>query len=239
MPTSSLKAKVIALVLFAVAFGYLEAAIVIYLCTIYQPIHAEVYPNHPRDALYPVIPLEVLKQHGRQYERQLHIELGRELSTLIMLAAVAWGASRSRREWFGYFSLMFGVWDICFYVFLRLLIGWPTSLWEWDILFLLPVIWTGPVIAPVLVSVGLIVGGSWVVVREGTGKEYLAPLWCWGGIILGGLLIVLSFCWDWRNIAAGSLPNPFQWGLFSFGLVGGFACFVYGAWHARTKRRCA
>ena len=112
---TSLKVKVIALVLFAVAFAYLEAAIVIYLRTIYQPIRAEVYPDQPPEALFPVITLNELSGRGAEVERLLYIELGRELSTLVMLATVAWVACRSRREWIAQFSLMFGVWDIFFY----------------------------------------------------------------------------------------------------------------------------
>jgi hypothetical protein len=221
-----------ALVLFAVAFGYLEAAIVVYLRSIYQPVRAELYPDRPSESLFPVITFDELKRRGWEHERQLYIELGRELSTLVMLAAVAWGACRSRREWFAMFSLMFGVWDICFYVFLRLLIGWPTSLWEWDILFLLPTIWTGPVIAPLLVSVGLIAGAVWLLVREAVGRPYRAPLWCWLGVLVGGLLIILAFCWDRRSVTAGEMPGPFQWGLFLLGLAGGFACFSYGGLRA-------
>jgi hypothetical protein len=225
----SLKAKLISLILFAVAFGYLEAAVVIYLRAIYEPMRAELHPDRPPGGLFPAITLDDLKNHGWESERRLYVELGRELSTLVMLAAVAWMACRSCREWIALFALMFGVWDVLFYVFLYLLIGWPASLGEWDILFLLPVIWSGPVIAPLLVSAALIVGGLWVVVREGTSRPYRAPRWCWMGIVLGGLVIVLAFCWDWRNVAAGNPPNPFRWDLFLLGLLGGFACFVYGA----------
>ena len=237
MATASLKTKVIVLVLFAVAFGYLEAAIVIYLRSICQPIRAEVYPDQPPDGLFPVITLDQLTRRGTECARLLYIELGRELSTLMMLATVAWGACRSRREWVAMFALMFGVWDVFFYVFLRLLIGWPPSLWEWDLLFLLPVIWAGPVLAPVLVSAGLIVAGAWVLVREGTGRPYQAPLACWTGIIAGGAIVVVAFCWDWRNVAAGNMPHPFNWWLFGLGLLGGLASFARGARPGPAKNR--
>jgi hypothetical protein len=91
----------------------------------------------------------------------------------------------------------------------------------------------GPVIAPVLVSVGLILAGLWVVVREGVGRPYCASPGWWGGIIVGGLLVILAFCWDWRNVADGNMPNPFRWDLFLLGLVGGFTCFVCGARKAK------
>ena len=237
MTTVSLKAKVVVLLLFAVAFGYLEAAIVIYLRSIYQPIRAEVYPDQPPDELFPVITFDQLTRSGTEYTRLLYIELGRELSTLVMLVTVAWGACRSRREWVAMFALMFGVWDVFFYVFLHVLIGWPASLWEWDLLFLLPVVWTGPVLAPVLVSAGLIVAGAWVLVREGTGHPYQASLACWMGIIAGGVIVVVAFCWDWRNVAAGNMPHPFNWGLFSLGLLGGLVCFTWGARSGPAKRR--
>ena len=229
MSVTSGKPKIVALVLFAVAFGYLEAAIVVYLRTIYQPIRVGLHPGRSVDDLFPLITLDELKRHGWQYERQLYIELGREFSTLVMLAAVAWVACRSRRQWFAAFALMFGVWDVFFYAFLYLAIGWPASIWEWDILFLLPTVWAGPVIAPVLVSVGLIIGGAWVLVCEGRDRPCRLPLWCWAGMTAGGLIVILSFCWDWRNLTAGNMPNPFRWDLFGFGLLGAFACFLYDA----------
>lgn len=231
---TSLKTKLISLILFAVAFGFLEAAVVIYLRAIYEPMRAELHPDRPTGSLFPVLTLDDLRSHGWESQRRLYIELGRELSTLVMLATVAWVACQSRREWIAWFALMFGVWDVSFYVFLYVLIGWPASLGEWDILFLLPVIWSGPVIAPLLVSVALIVGGLWVVVREAADRPYRAPQWCWIGIVLGGLIVVLAFCWDWRNVAAGHLPNPFRWDLFLLGLLGGFGCFLFGARRSRA-----
>jgi membrane protein implicated in regulation of membrane protease activity len=52
---------------------------------------------------------------------------------------------------------MFAIWDIFYYIFLWLLIGWPESFFTWDILFLLPVTWVGPVLAPVINSLTMIV----------------------------------------------------------------------------------
>jgi hypothetical protein len=230
------KSRLIAPVLFAMAFGYLEAAVVIYLRTIYQPIRVELHPGIAPNELFPVISVEALKQRGWELERQLYIELGREFATVVMLATVAWGACRSRREWFALFAMMFGVWDIFFYAFLRLLIGWPASILEWDILFLLPTIWTGPVLAPMLVSIGLVAAGLCVTLREGGDRPYRAPLWSWGGMAAGGVLIIVAFCWDWRNVTAGNMPNPFRWDIFLSGLLGGLACFAWGARKGAAER---
>ena len=77
-----------------------------------------------------------------------------------MLAAAGLAIAGNFRQWLAGFMISFGVWDIFYYVFLRLLIGWPESLMTWDLLFLLPVPWVGPVIAPVLVSLSMIVAGG-------------------------------------------------------------------------------
>ena len=55
-------------------------------------------------------------------------------------------------EEFAGFVVVFGVWDIFYYVFLRVLVTWPASLLDWDILFLIPLPWVGPVLAPVLIA---------------------------------------------------------------------------------------
>ena len=57
------------------------------------------------------------------------------------------------------FMIAFGVWDIFYYLFLRIICGWPKTIWDWDILFLLPLPWWGPVLAPVSIALLLIVAG--------------------------------------------------------------------------------
>ena len=206
-----------------------------YLRDIYQPIRVSIHPEIGADSLFPMITLDELRTGGEELERQLYVELGREAATLVMLMTVAWGACRSRREWFALFAFMFGVWDIFYYVFLRLTIGWPASVLEWDILFLLPTVWAGPVLTPVLVSVALIAASLWVLYEEARDRPCRLSLACWAGMVAGGLIVIIAFCWDWRNLAAGNFPNPFRWDIYLTGLLGGFACFVGGAARARAR----
>lgn len=137
----------LALALFGIAFGYVEAAVVAYLRNIYTPIRHKTFPMMPHDDLFPLLQVEHLQAAGPEYVRLLWIELGRELATLVMLAATGLAIGRTFREWLAGFLICFGVWDISYYAFLKLLIGWPASFWTWDILFLLPVPWVGPVVA--------------------------------------------------------------------------------------------
>jgi hypothetical protein len=57
----------------------------------------------------------------------------------------------------------------------------------------------------------------------------LTPFSGWAGMVAGGLIVIVAFCWDWRNLAAGNVPNPFRWDLYLVGLLGAIACFLYGA----------
>ena len=57
--------------------------------------------------------------------------------------------------------IVFGAWDLSFYASLKVLIGWPASLMTWDLLFLIPVPWVGPVLAPSIVSITLVPVGFW------------------------------------------------------------------------------
>src|SRR5689334_23913292 len=77
-----------------------------------------------------------------------------------MIAAVRTLAGRTWRRRAGYAAIAFGVWDIFYYVFLRLISGWPRALLDWDILFLLPLPWWGPVLAPVSIALVMILWGT-------------------------------------------------------------------------------
>jgi len=113
-----------------------------------------------------------------------------------------------------------------FYACLKLLLGWPASLFTWDILFLIPVPWVGPVIAPILVSATMITGGIWCLRRETAGRPLQIGLRKTAGVLLGALVIVLSFTLDYRNIMAGGMPHPFHWGVFALGM--GIGVVSYG-----------
>lgn len=98
-----------------------------------------------------------------------------------MPGAVALAVARNAGQWAAAFVIAFGTWDITFYVFLRVLLGWTASLFTWDILFLIPVPWVGPVLAPVLVSAVMIAAGAWHLRREASGGPVDLRLPHWTG----------------------------------------------------------
>ena len=215
----------LAIVLFGVAFGYVEAAVVVYLRTIDEPVRLALFRNVPHDEVFPLLTLEQLEATDHVY--LLRTELGRELATLIMLASAGLAIGRTVREWFAGFIIAFGVWDIFYYVFLKVLIDWPSSLWTWDILFLLPAPWVGPVIAPVLIATGMIVAGMGILWRESQGRPIYCSLLDAAAMSIGGLILVTAFCWDFRHTAVGGWPNPFNWPLFSLGAAIAIAGFLH------------
>ncbi len=214
------------LVLFSIAFGYLEAAVVAYLRSIYAPMRAHFFPRIPSTELFPLLSLDQLRAFGPEHIARVRIELGREFATLLMLAGAALAATRKARTWVAAFVLCFGVWDIAFYASLKLLLHWPASLLTWDILFLLPVPWVGPVLAPILVSVSMIVAGLIVLWREESGTPVHISGSRWLFIVLGGVIIVLAFIYDFRATAAGAQPHAFNWALFLAGEAIGLAAFA-------------
>ena len=151
--------RVLLVVLFSIAFGYVEAALVVYLRGIYDPIRASLYPDKPADSLLPLMTLEQLREVDPVHIRRLGIELGREVATMIMLAALAVLAARHRGEGIAMFMIAFGAWDIAYYIGLKAMIDWPASLLAWDLLFLIPVPWLGPVLAPVIVAATMVAAG--------------------------------------------------------------------------------
>lgn len=151
------------------------------------------------------------------------VELVREAATLVMLLAIGWLAGQTARSRLGYALIAFGVWDIFYYIFLVPMSGWPQSVWDWDVLFLLPLVWWGPVLAPVLIAALMVSGGTLV------GACGLWPRrWT---IALNGLGVALAlfvFMSDsLQALAAGGgaeavrnvEPEWFNWPLFSVALA--------------------
>lgn len=218
---------VAALLLFGLSFGYVEAAIVVYLRAIYDPIRQEIHPDKPPGELLPLITYEDLKALGVVHQRRLLTELGREFATLVMLAAVALAVARRPVTFMAAFCTIFGIWDVFYYVFLKVLIDWPTSLMTWDILFLLPVPWVGPVISPVIVALTMIVFGLLTLWLESKGTPIQLRWPHWTGLSVGGLIVVLAFCWDFRNTSAGGWPQGFNWPLLTLGETLGICAIIH------------
>ncbi|HXG10531.1 MAG TPA: hypothetical protein VNK04_12285 [Gemmataceae bacterium] len=219
-----------ALILFGVSFGFVEAAVVVYLRGLYGPIHRRVYPDAEPGALFPILLPEDLKAAGPEAEHWLKVELVREAATMVMLAAVALAGARNFRQWLAGFLIAFGVWDIAYYLSLKATLDWPPSLLTPDLLFLLPVPWAGPVLAPVLVALTMTATGVIVFRREAAGRP-VRPRWGhWLAVLGGGLILVIAFCWDWRNLMSRQEPGPFNWPLFALGEGLGLAGFLHALW---------
>jgi hypothetical protein len=220
-----LKRILIALCLFGVSFGYIEAAVVVYLRPHYQPLRLRYTPGAGDDESFPLLRVEQLEEAGREPLRLLWTELGREAATLLLLAAFALGVAQNFRQWFAVFGAAFGLWDIFYYVFLKVLLDWPASLLTWDLLFLLPVPWAGPVLAPIIVAASLLACGVILLAREAAGLPVYLRWPHWVGMVMGGLIVIAAFCWDYSNLLAGGQPNPFNWPLFAVGEGIGLASF--------------
>jgi len=216
------------LFLFGTAFGYLEAAVVSYLRILHEPARRHVYPDRAASELFPLLTLKQVEAAGQEQQSTLFVEIGREAATMVMLAAIALAVARNARQWTAAFAIAFGVWDMVFYAGLKMLLGWPASLLTWDILFLIPVTWVGPVAAPVLVSVAMITAGIWCLSREAAGRPLRIGVWNVLGVVLVALVIILSFTLDYRNITAAGMPHPFHWGVFALGLTIGAVSYADG-----------
>jgi len=218
------------LILFGISFGYAEAAVVVYLRTIYEPVRRRLAADRSPGELFPLIRADRLQAQAPEAARLIPVEVLREAATLAMLAAVALVATGGRELWLPAFAVVFGVWDLSFYVFLKWLTGWPASLWTWDILFLIPVPWASPVLAPVLVSVSIVVCGI-----AALGRAVSLRRSHWIGLILGGLLILFSFVSDTRSLMEGNLPHAFAWPVFFAGELLGLGAFVHGVRASQTR----
>lgn len=186
--------------LFAVAFAFVEAAVVVYLRAIYYPGGF-------------TFPLNVMAP------AHLGVELAREASTIAMLLSVGVLAGRTRWQRFAWFSIAFALWDVWYYIWLKVILNWPSSLFDWDILFLIPLPWIGPVIAPVLVSMLLLTAGFLILREEEMGRPFAPPLRSWLLAIAGVAVILASFLRDTPATLHGMMPQPYLYWLFAVGMI--------------------
>ena len=173
-----MRRTIIWLTLFAIAMGFLETAVVIYLRRMF----------YPGGFGFPLV----------QVDTQVAlVEFCREAATIIMLIGIGALAGKNPSQRFAFFIYAFAVWDIFYYVFLKVFLGWPESLFTWDILFLIPVPWVGPVIAPVLISSTMILLAALIIYfDEETGDakfKFIERIF----LVFGGLIAIISFVWDY------------------------------------------
>jgi hypothetical protein len=126
------------------------------------------------------------------------------------------------------------VWDVFYYVVLKVLLGWPESLATWDVLFLIPVPWIGPVWAPVVVSVALIAVGTHLF-RTAERPRRVRPL-DWAVEVAGGVIVIVSFCLDWRVVIEARMPGRFAAEIFWAGFLLALGWFL---WRERQERAYA
>jgi hypothetical protein len=196
-------------VAFAIAMAWVEAASVYYI----RALVGRIQP-------YQVDPLPMNGPLGS-------VELWREASTLVMLAMLGLLAGRTWRHRAAYAAIAFGVWDIFYYAFLRLMSGWPKTALDWDILFLLPLPWWGPVLAPLSIALVMILWGTLATLPSGGGaSDVPESRWAWLPASVGMALALAVFMVDaWRALPRGRdavlqvLPTTFNWPLFCVALL--------------------
>ena len=169
-------------VVFAIAFAWVESAVVVYLREIYF------------DGGFG-FPLVIKWEDGKRIiDSLVRIEFGREIATIIMLVAVGWIAGKNGFQRFCFFLIAFGIWDIFYYIWLYVMVSWPESLMTWDILFYVPLPWVGPVITPVLIAIAMVVAGSLIIYYDEKGYEIR---WRWydAAVELScALIMIVAFC---------------------------------------------
>lgn len=215
-PVLSFRSRVLTVIAYALAMAYLESAVVVYLTS---ALGGQV------GVLFPLQPASGFGNLG-------WIEVGREVATLVMIATVGILAGRSPLERLAWAAVVFGVWDIGYYLWLWVFTGWPGSPAATDLLFLLPVPWVGPVWSPVVVSLALVGFGLAAAHRLGAGQELQLTRRHWVACLLGGLVVILSYTLGAADVLGGGMPGAYPWPVFALGM----ALAVAAALHAFRRR---
>ncbi len=200
MTPTEYRTRIILIILFGVAMAFVEAMVVVYL----------------RELFYPggfSFPLRLA------FHNIIAMELFRELASIVVLVTVAAIAGKKLWERFGYFILVFGIWDLFYYVWLKVTINWPSSLLDWDILFLIPIPWIGPVIAPVLVALLMVSVGFSLVSLFARGHTFRLTALSWLLCAVGTAALLFSFMRDTGAALHQQMPQPYPYGLLIVGLL--------------------
>jgi hypothetical protein len=210
---------------FAMTMAYLESTIVVYLRRLY-------YSNRGGFD-FPLVIIDT---------PTLLLEMGREACTMVMLATFGMAAGRTKVGKFAFFLLLFGVWDIFYYIWLKVFDNWPASLFTWDVLFLIPIPWVGPVLAPVSVACTMIAMALVMLRLEARGVVLPAGKVVWLAQVVAALIIIASFTMEVipRLDPEGTrlaqwVPTRYRWDMLLVGLVlsiGTFGHWASRAWHA-------
>ena len=190
-----MRRKIILVVFFGIAFAFVESSVVTYLRALY----------YPEGFSFP------LKTLGSAH---IAVELAREFATIVMLISIGLLAGRTAWQKFSYFMIAFGVWDVFYYVWLKVILDWPATLFDWDILFLTPLPWIGPVIAPVLISLLMSVAGVLIIQIEERGVHFKPPLSAWIISAAATLVVLLTFTRDTGATLHAQIPEPFKYEFF-------------------------
>lgn len=214
-----MKKTLIWLSLFAIAMGLLEAAVVIYIRELYFPGGESIFP------------LKTLPDY------LAIVELSREAATILMLVGVGYLAGKNAWSRFGFFLMAFGIWDIFYYIFLYLFISWPQTLTDWDILFLIPLPWVGPVLAPCLVAALMTALGILMAFYEHNARLLRFHWQETMAYLLGCLIILFSFMqepfmllyregFNWNGLEGLEtyIPVYYNWWIF----LTGFTLLLFG-----------
>lgn len=222
--TKSIASTVTWVNIYAFAMGFLEAAVVIYLRELYYP-DGFTFPLQE-------MPIDLVK-----------VEVLREAATIIMLIAIAMLASKNKWQRWGYFLMSFAVWDIIYYVGLKWFYNWPESLFTWDVLFLIPNTWVGPVITPIIIAVLMIVLSYYLILGNESNRSLpLIGVEIWS-LIFGGVICIISFTLDYTQqlikkegaismdsifrLSESYVPQAFNWVIYGLGI----GLMLYGIAH--------
>lgn len=226
-------------ILFSIAMAFLETAVVVYLRKLYYP-DGFAFPLR-------LIDIDIAVT-----------EIFREIATLAMLLGIGIIAGRKNIERFAFFIFSFAIWDIFYYVFLKLLLGWPESLLTWDVLFLVPFTWVGPVLAPVLNSVMMIMLAL-VIIYFVQRKNRCSVRWPeWTLLIGGSVVVIAAYTEDYLVFmlqrfslfeimgvssndevlaqACSFVPDHFKWWLFAIGAVMHLVAMIV-LWHRNLRKQ--
>ena len=183
-------------VVFGIAFAYIESAVVVYLRALFY-----------KDGFtFPIADFGTIEG----FKPFLLTEIGREAATLVLILTSSMLIGNNFRKRFAYFLVIFAVWNIFYYVWLKVLIGWPASIMDWDILFLIPVTWAGPVLAPVITSLTMIVVAI-ILLQEHPMKITLAKA---TGFLISIIMIVIAFCIAGSRCTQPDYKSHFSWTFF-------------------------
>jgi hypothetical protein len=142
--------------LIGIALGWWEAVVVVYIREILMNISPDITKITISQLLKP------LMVTGERKFSLIFVERTREIAPIFIIFSISLFSEKRIIKKLATFFWIFAIWDLTYYLTLKILINWPSSLKTIDCLFLIPKPWIAPVYVPISIMLLFLIFSGYI-----------------------------------------------------------------------------